>query len=69
MNLDDSNNEIIQMILSDIPFIISRFGWGPEAHLCYNYYIKNTLNNVNCENLALSSLGKNESNKIHTTLR
>ena len=29
----------------------------------------NNLKNVNCENVALSSLVKNESNKIHTTLR
>tara|TARA_B110000093_G_C12964589_1_gene409008 strand:+ start:2737 stop:3591 length:855 start_codon:yes stop_codon:yes gene_type:complete len=57
MNLDDSNNEIIQMILSDIPFIISRFGWGPETHLCYNYYIRNTLNNVNNLNNTLRNCG------------
>ena len=57
MNLDDSNNEIIQMILSDIPFIISRFGWGPETHLCYNYYIKNTLNNVHNLNNTLRICG------------
>ena len=29
----------------------------------------NNLKNVNCENVALSSLVKNESNKIHTSLR
>ena len=29
----------------------------------------NNLKNVNCKNVALSSLVKNESNKIHTTLR
>ena len=29
----------------------------------------NNLKNINCENVALSSLVKNESNKIHTSLR
>ena len=58
MNLSQSNQEIINLINSNIPFSIIRFGWGPETILCYTYYINNNnIKNVNNLNNILRICG------------
>lgn len=46
MDLTKSNKEIIELIKSNKPFIVARFGWGPETVLCHRYHINN-INNIN----------------------
>ena len=51
MNIIDSNKEIINIIKLNKPFIIARFGLGPETTVCYNYYKNKKLNHNNFNNL------------------
>lgn len=51
MNIIESNKEIINIIKSNKPFIIARFGLGPETTLCYNYYVNKEINNNNLNNV------------------
>jgi hypothetical protein len=57
MNLSQSNQEIINLINSNKPFSIIRFGWGPETILCHRYYINNNIKNVNNLNNILRICG------------
>ena len=51
MNIIDSNKEIINIIKLNKPFIIARFGLGPETTYCYNYYKNKKLNHNKFNNL------------------
>lgn len=51
MNIVESNKEIINIINLNKPFIIARFGLGPETTLCYNYNVNKKINNNNLNNV------------------
>lgn len=51
MDLKASNKKIIDLIVSDISFIVARFGIGPETFFSYTYY-----NNENCASLPYNNL-------------
>ena len=43
--LEESNNKIIELIKSDKPFIVSRFGLGQETTLTYEFIKNNKIIN------------------------
>ena len=57
MNIVESNKEIINIINLNKPFIIARFGLGPETTLCYNYNVNKKINNNNNLNNLLRICG------------